>query len=266
MAKSDEELTLRQRSPNFPYFGLDVVAAAAPKLYQKDRRAAIPREIAAKHLGYETLNGAGGRLLAALNQFGFVEDAGDRKVRVSLLGERLTHPKNDAERNEILREAVRRPKLFNAIITKYGIDGLPSAPTLKSELIREYGFNPTAADEFQRSLRRTIHALPVDSDVEADGDLELELETEPIPTTLPAKEPLHVGFNVKPQLPSNAQADFVLHAPLSARTSVALTVQGIIGKEEAERLSQWWRLIVEPTVNFWMEADMKKSEETSTQA
>ena len=63
----------RMRSPNFPSLSLEEAVDFAKGIWDKNRKALIPREAAAKDLGYTGLTGRSMSVLGALNQYGLVE-------------------------------------------------------------------------------------------------------------------------------------------------------------------------------------------------
>ena len=47
----------RTRSPNYPYIGLPAAIERVRKIYDKEHRNRMSRDVVAKHLGFGSLNG-----------------------------------------------------------------------------------------------------------------------------------------------------------------------------------------------------------------
>ena len=104
----------RERSPNYPGANLRVAIEDAKAIYKKEGRTAFPMEIAAKALGYSSLNGTARVRLAALRQYGLMEQKkGEANGR--LTNEALTFALRNEEAREYqqaLQKAALEPPLF----------------------------------------------------------------------------------------------------------------------------------------------------------
>lgn len=141
------------RSPSYPSIGLKEAIEKADAIYRQDYQNQVPRSVAAKHMGYASLNGKSLGVLSALLKYGLLEGRGD-STRVSDLGLRIiAHQIGDAERSQALREAASRPELFSELDKRYP-DGKGSDAAIRSYLLTQK-FIPQAADSALRSYRET---------------------------------------------------------------------------------------------------------------
>jgi hypothetical protein len=106
-------------------------------------------------MGYDKFTGDAGRLLSALKSFGLVEEA-DGRVKLKPCGvDIVARQDGDPKRVKALQDAAKAPAIYAKLLKTYP-SGIPSDPTLKSELIATEGFNPKAVDEFIRDFRATL--------------------------------------------------------------------------------------------------------------
>lgn len=142
----------RMRSPNYPACGLDDAVAMARSLWDKEKRTAVPANVAATAIGYKSLSGPARVNLAAMKKYGLLEDSRDG-MRVSDLALRILHPANDGEKLAALQEAALKPELF-----KQMWESQPDASdtALKSQLINKLGFSEVGAKGFVDSFRDTM--------------------------------------------------------------------------------------------------------------
>src|SRR5712692_8879257 len=85
------------RSPNYPSDGLEDAIQMARRLWDKENRTVISPEVAAKALGYHSVNGTSRVKLSSLKKFGFLEDAASGGVKVSDLAMAVLHHQPDTE-------------------------------------------------------------------------------------------------------------------------------------------------------------------------
>ena len=64
------------RSPNYPSISLENALAKIKKVYDVEHTHPAAREVIAKALGYNTLNGTSLSLLATLSRYGLLEKTG----------------------------------------------------------------------------------------------------------------------------------------------------------------------------------------------
>lgn len=126
----------RSNSPGYPNFPLPKAISMVRAIYSQDRRNIIDREVAAKHVGYNGLNGASEKALGSLAHYGLVEKAGKGQLRVSQIAVDILHPESPEGRNSALQQAAFGPAVFADIRERF-TDGLPSEDALKSWMMRE---------------------------------------------------------------------------------------------------------------------------------
>lgn len=159
MAERNERPKRRKRSPEYPGIGLDQAIKLARILSEKEGKNATPVDVVVDHWGYSPGSGPGNTVLSALRKFGLVSYQGkgdDRRVKLTdFADDILWRETNEPERIEALQSAALRPKIHFELWEQYGAD-LPSSKTLKMELVREYGFNPSVVDDFIGQYRETL--------------------------------------------------------------------------------------------------------------
>jgi hypothetical protein len=65
--------TSKDRSPRYPVISLPEALKRAVRVWKRDRRNKIPKEVVAEHMGYTTLNGASLGAIAAAFKYGLLE-------------------------------------------------------------------------------------------------------------------------------------------------------------------------------------------------
>lgn len=185
--------TSKARSPSYPAIGLKEAIEKADAVYRNDYQNQVPRAVAAKHMGYASLNGKSLGVLSALLKFGLLEGRGD-STRVSDLALKiLAHAPGEPDRADAIREASSRPELFAELDKRYP-DGRGSDAAIRSYLLTQK-FIPQAADSALRSYRETktlveTERVAYDSvQPEEPNDMQLHAQPSPapvIPTALEA--------------------------------------------------------------------------------
>lgn len=143
----------RDRSSAYPAISLEEATMHSSKLYQAFGKAPFKRESAAIEIGYKSLNGPSGSKIAALVHFGLLERNGDL-YNNSPLAIKISHPKNDDDKKEAIFQAVKSPKLFNALIKEFSGATLPNA--LDNILIQNYGISRKVAKEVANNFKKSI--------------------------------------------------------------------------------------------------------------
>jgi hypothetical protein len=166
----------KDRSPNYPAFSLPAALQFAKKLYGKEGRTPSPLEAVAKALDYSSVSGPVRSKVAAMKQYGLVEEAPQGKMRVSERALRLIkHDPNDPQFLRLVREAALQPTLFAEIHQDY--PGASDA-NLEIQLEAEKGFSKDGAARVIRSYRETASFAKLDN-ASYDGPQEvLEPESE----------------------------------------------------------------------------------------
>lgn len=185
----DDDRSNRVRSPAYPSVPLGEAIERARALYEREKRALVPLSVAMGHWGYGESSSAGARMIAALKQFGLLEDMGSggaRKVRLTDLAIRILLDQRQDQRAAAVQEAALRPKLYSDLWTRY--EGhMPSDENLKSYLMIERNFNDGSVSSVVSDYRTTIEYAGLLSD--AGGDSESVASTSATSVSQPSGAP-----------------------------------------------------------------------------
>jgi hypothetical protein len=173
----------RKVSPRAPTLALDEAMVRIAKMYKAEGRHATPIEVALKHIGYSSKNGAAVQALASLGYWGLVERPKDGLVMVSKAVEDYQYTPDEEHRHSLLIGFLRKPGLFASLLDKYH-DRLPSDATMQYDLIQN-GFIPSSAAtclavfkksvEFTRYFERPLTgSSPTEFATGAEVDPELQ--------------------------------------------------------------------------------------------
>jgi len=185
----------KMRSPNYPAVGLGESLERARRLWTKEKRTAVPYDVASEAIGYSGVSGPSRSMLASMKKYGLV-DSDDRTVRVSDLALRILHPANEYEELSALQEAALRPDLFRLLFEslKDGSDG-----ALKSHLINRLGFSETGAKQVVKAYRDTIIVSRLDQPLDSPRDSEVGMD--------PSDSTSASGMGFQPITEASQQAD-----------------------------------------------------------
>lgn len=150
-------MATRTRSPSYPSTSISQAIDLVRRIHQAERTNPIDREVAAKAMGYTGISGRSATVLSDLNQYGLVERAGKSELRVTPLAVELLYPDDQRTWQEALKQAVRKPELFQRIMDRF-TDGLPSANALQSFLIKQ-DFTHSAIPAAVRAFQETYSYL-----------------------------------------------------------------------------------------------------------
>jgi hypothetical protein len=138
----------------------------AEALHTNHKREAARLVAVAPSWGYGAKSSGLMQTVAALKQFGLVEDSGsgdDRKIQVSDLARRVIVDQRPGAREEAIKEAARRPRLIAEYIGKW-VPDRPSDAHCISELELDRGFSPDAARAFLRIFDETVAYANLEED------------------------------------------------------------------------------------------------------
>jgi hypothetical protein len=169
---------VRMRSPNFPGLPLDAAVRAMKGIYDKNRRAVIMREDAAKDLGYSGLTGRSLKILGALNQYDLIENVSKGQIRVTKTGEDILHGIPEEVKIEALHRAGNAPPLFQAIFDRFEGD-IPGENAVRSFLFQK-GFTNEGVEKALRNFMATNHYLEISGATESHREDD-ENEREMVP-------------------------------------------------------------------------------------
>lgn len=149
----------RMRSPNYPALSLGDSIQRVRSLWGKEKKTAVPADVAAKAIGYGGLSGPSRTAIGAMKKYGLV-DSDDRSVRVSDLALNILHPVNEDEQLKAMREAALKPELFAAL---YDSHAHASDDAIKSYLITRLDFSESGARQVIKTFRDTIALAKLDT-------------------------------------------------------------------------------------------------------
>jgi hypothetical protein len=171
---------LKTRGVSFPALSLPEALDRARVMYQSERKNLVPTSVVAGHWGYGP-NSSGGRVtVAALIHFDLLESEGqnlDRKVRLSktALDALLSEP-DSPEMRRALVSAVKSPKIYSEILSRWPSNELPSDAALKAFLLRDKDFNHGSVDGFIKKFRQSLSFAGLDRNEAASTDDPQEAE------------------------------------------------------------------------------------------
>jgi hypothetical protein len=151
----------RVRSPNYPALSLSEAIEAVAKIQGAEQHLAAPKEVAAKHIGYTSYHGLAKRVIAALENYGLLEETTGDKVKVSPLAMSILFPATPEEKQLAINQAAFRHPLFAAIKEEWQ-GSRPSDENLRVYLIRRK-FATDALDRVIEVYRQTMDLVTPDS-------------------------------------------------------------------------------------------------------
>lgn len=168
------------RSPSYPYINLEQAASLLTLYYEQEGQNKTHINVALEDMGYG-LSGSGYRVLAALLQYGLLEDEGarsDRYVRITRLGLIIVEAPDHETRLEALQEAALRPDMHAAVWEHWKLDEqkLPSDNNMRYVLLAEFGFHKNAVDAFIGEFKETYRYARLDERI---GATEAALSSRP---------------------------------------------------------------------------------------
>lgn len=145
----------RKKSPRAPSIPLGEAIERAFKIYDKERRHAVPVDIVAQDIGYKSANnGAALSALASLRYFGLLDRSNDGKLAVTKDVEDYKFSPTESLKREIEAKWLKAPPIFAELLEKFS-DGLPSDAVLRFELIQR-GFNPSSAESAIKTFKESV--------------------------------------------------------------------------------------------------------------
>lgn len=156
---TDEPVDTRkkERSPSFPFISLRKAVERARAVHDKYRKEPARVLVVGGAWGLGAKSSGLLQTVAALKQYGLMEDSGsneDRKVTLTPLALRILIDTRPGQREDGLREAALKPRLF-AEYARWAAHRLPDDHSI-SELRFERGFTEEAAKTFLRVFFETM--------------------------------------------------------------------------------------------------------------
>lgn len=156
----------RVHSPGYPQFALPKAISSVKRIFDADRRSAIDRGTAVKHIGYSGPSGAADKALATLAHYGLVEKAGKGELKVTQLAVDIIAPDTPQARNAALIEAAFAPQVFADLRERFGTHFSETA--LESYLLRA-NFQNIAIRPVIKSYSETCSYLEQEKAFESGG-------------------------------------------------------------------------------------------------
>ncbi len=167
---SDEQVAeakpKKERSPSFPFISLKRAIERTEALHANHKREAARLAAVAPTWNYGVKSSGLLQTVAALKQFGLIEDLGsgdDRKIQITDLGRRIILDQRPGAREEAIKEAARTPKLIAEYVAKW-VPDRPSDAHCISELELDRGFTADAARAFLRVFDETVDFAKLDEE------------------------------------------------------------------------------------------------------
>ncbi|HEV2162451.1 MAG TPA: hypothetical protein VGR52_09505 [Stellaceae bacterium] len=151
----------RIRSPNYPAISLPEAISRVKAIHAAEQHLAAPKEVIAKHLGYNGLNGASIKMISAISKYGLLEEIESGKMKVSPLAMTVLYPAKPEEKVAAIQEAAFKPTLFTEIANEWP-QGKPSDENLRAWLMRR-NFATDAVDRVIQSYRETTDLVAQES-------------------------------------------------------------------------------------------------------
>lgn len=150
----------KERSPNYPGLPLEAAIQAIRQVYDRERRTVAPTRSVAAALGHESLSGPALTKIAALRQYGLLDDVGPGKVKVSdgAMPILLRDPA-EAQYAVAIRHIALRPSLLSELFSEYAD---ASDATLRYHLITDRGFSEEGATRVIKIFRANIEYAKLD--------------------------------------------------------------------------------------------------------
>jgi len=152
--------TKRTRSPAYPFIPLSKALERAKAFYDIEKRHPAPFSVAVQHWDFKPKSSGGFQTVAALKQYGLMQDIGsakERQVRLTDLALKilLDQREESGERAQAIKTAALKPTIHSDIWSKWGLD-LPSDATVRTYLILTRKFNEDSADDVIKVYKDTI--------------------------------------------------------------------------------------------------------------
>ena len=168
----------KAKSINFPFIPLEKAVSRIIEVYDKEGRNPVAPNIAAEHWGYSSKSSGARQTIAALRAFGLIELVkGNIQISEPALNNIILDKRpNSEERDNTLKEAAIKPKIFSEMWKKWGQGGLPSDANMAYFLTIEKGVKEDSASRIINIFRKTISFTnltyqPITEDNKTEGDI-----------------------------------------------------------------------------------------------
>ena len=228
----------RSRSRHFPIFDLEKALDRAHQLEQIVGTELVSTSVAIEHWGYSSKSSGGMRTLAALIQYGLLDEQGmkdTRRVRVSSIAKIILNSPDPNQKREAAQIATLKPPLYKEVWEHYA-GKLPTDRELSwylkgKEKPDEMILSGNSVDSFIKSFRATLDfaGLTGNGTLEAEGEHKPDIVEEPTkkddlgspppsergPAMPTASTAIQANFDLPIQLGSGLQGTLRLPNPMT---------------------------------------------------
>jgi len=216
----------KERSPNYPQHSLTDCIGQILKVYNAEKKTVVDQVSVARALGYGSLSGASRSVIAALRQFGLLENVGDG-LRVSELAMGILHnPPGSIERAAALMKAALSPPLIAELRATHAE---ASGESLRAYLITKRKFAPEGAGRFVETFGdalKYIEGAPLGDESDGNGERRDDTSSPPNSSRSGKAPPRPAGGKEKPVMQFGGN--------LSAEAAVSITVTGEFDEDDVE--------------------------------
>lgn len=214
----------KMRSPNYPSLTLKDAIGRVKRVYDSEHTHAAPREVVAKALGYNSLNGTSLSILGTLIRYGLLEKSGKDGLKVTAdTVTALELDENHPDRLDALTRLAFKPALFAELDERFGNE-LPSDVNLKHYLIQQKSFLPDAAEAVIRVYRENLELVTQENAPDNGDDSQSKGEPPPVQQqNQRINQPPFGGASATPP-PAPAKGIYEFSFPLSFQRNVKATI------------------------------------------
>jgi hypothetical protein len=229
MTDASPDAPKKERSPSFPFISLRKAVERARAMHERYKREPARVMIIGSVWGLGAKSSGMQQTVAALKQYGLLDDSGsreERKVTLTPLALRILIDTRPGQREDGLREAALKPRIFSEY--QRWAAHRPPDDHIMSELRFDRGFTEDAAKTFIRVFFDTMDFAGVAEDYEPDADDE-QVVSEPGKLSLEqsAARPDAAVRNLRTSVPFAPEPVLASDAPLAERIKVQLSVGAI---------------------------------------
>ncbi|MHC2667324.1 hypothetical protein ACMA5K_20470 [Bradyrhizobium diazoefficiens] len=159
LIEQDDDRARKERSPSFPFISLPKALERAEAFADAHKRSPTRLQALGQTWGYAPSSSGLQQTIAALKAYGLLDDLGRgeaRKVQLSELAWRILQDTRPGARDDSLRDAALRPRLFAEMAEMWVAHDRPSDSHCISELTLDRGFTQAAAQVFLKVFDETM--------------------------------------------------------------------------------------------------------------
>lgn len=225
VASNQDDDAKRDRSPTFPFIGVDTALDRARVFYEQYGKN--PARVDNVGTVWKLAKGSSGllRTVSALKAYGLINDEGSgssRKVTISESAIRALKDQRPGERERAIQQAVHRPKLLAEFIGRWGARRPPDHECI-SDLHIDRGFTEKGAQLFLKVYDEAAkHVSSVDesedddiADTGTSTDGDALVEERPPLQAPPSRQPRATGAGMMQDVFSIPEGSVVIQWPTS---------------------------------------------------